>query len=159
MMMESVNDRKASANVDAFDDVGVPLGFERAAPQVHEEDDEDDEEGASRVPTMHFQMLTRKGNKGVNAHSLEVPLECNFAAKTLAKEQSRPSAASVSPHLDPAAQRSIGNSAPSTLQARRGRGSQFHPEDGAQTDGVGFPLVPKGRHVGVSYELDPPDEG
>merc|ERR1711934_1166106 len=57
MMVESVNDRKASANVDAFDDVGVPLGFERAAPQVHEEDDEDDEEGASRVPTMHFQML------------------------------------------------------------------------------------------------------
>ena len=85
-MVESVNDRKANANVDAFDDIGVPLGFERATPQVHDDDEEDDEE--ARGPTMHFQMLTRKGNKGgVNAHSLEVPLECNFAAKTLAKEQ------------------------------------------------------------------------
>merc|ERR1711865_1032140 len=47
--------------------------------------DEDDDEELE--PTMQFQMLTRKGPKSVSAHSLEVPLQCSFAAKTLAKEQ------------------------------------------------------------------------
>lgn len=85
-MVESVTDRKTKSAAP-FGDMGVPMAFERAKPRIiaHNEDEDDEEEES--VPTMQFQMLTRKGPKGVNAHALQVPLECTFAAKTLAKEQ------------------------------------------------------------------------
>jgi len=87
MMMESVNDRKAKGAATSFSDAGIPMSFERAKksvrPMVDEEEDDEDE----GEPTMQFQMLTRKGPKSVSARSLEVPLQCSFAAKTLAKEQ------------------------------------------------------------------------
>ena len=86
MMLESENETKAKRAGNTFADFGVPMSFERAKKNVRpveEDEDEDDE----LEPTMQFQMLTRKGPKSVSAHSLEVPLQCAFAARTLAKEQ------------------------------------------------------------------------